>query len=66
MKGFIINPTRLYLPRKSYRYPYSDIQKKNLKNRVLSMQKRGLDIWTIAILMETDDKGVRRILSWEV
>lgn len=66
MKMFVINPTRLYLPSKSYRYPYSDKQKKEIKNRVLSMQKRGLDIWTIAVIMQTDDKGVRRILSWEV
>lgn len=66
MNGLVIYPTRFYIPSKSYRYPYSDKQKKEIKNRVLSMQKRGMDIWTIAVLMQTDDKGVRRILSWEV
>ena len=66
MKGLVMYPTRFHIPSKSYRYPYSDKQKKEIKDRVLSMQKRGMDIWSIAIIMQTNDKGVRRILSWEV
>ena len=64
--NFEIYPTGFHIPARSYRFRYTNEQKKEIKERVLSMMKQGLDIWTIAFIMRTDDKGVRRILSWEV
>jgi len=53
-------------PRVSYRFPYSDEQKKRIKRKVLKMQKAGMNIYEIAQFLYTSPEGVYRILSWDV
>lgn len=57
---------RCKTPCRSYRYPYTEEQKRTIQRKVKSLLRAGYDLIDVANIMRTDDKGVFRILSWDV
>ena len=57
---------RYKTPCRSYRYPYTDEQKRTIQHKVKALFGAGYSLVDVANVMRTDDKGVFRILSWDV